>query len=176
MTDRRPSRIVRSYRSVAIVSLLVCGLAAWLTSYASENNPEMSDTQLRESLVGSWRIVSASFDGKPSELHRTSITIKHITPVHVIWIGYQPEDRRIFRSAGGSWTITDHRYVETMRYGLDERFKESNFGMSLGFDCKFDGDKWIQSGKLPNGVFLEEIWQRIGPNEDVSKRPMDEAK
>jgi len=137
----------------------------------SEVAPERDDAKLRQQLVGSWRIVSASFDGKPSELHKTSITIKHVTPVHVIWIGYQPEDRRIFRSAGGSWKITEGRYVETMRYGLDEKFKTSTFGREFPFDCRFDGDKWIQSGTLANGIFLEEIWQRVKPDEDVSQWP-----
>ena len=126
---------------------------------------------LREKLVGSWKIVSASFDGKDSELHRTSITIKHITPVHVIWIGYQPEAREIFRSSGGSWTIENGRYVETMRYGIGEKYKETSFGKSYGFDCRFEGDRWIQSGKMPNGVFLEEIWQRVKENEDVATWP-----
>jgi len=137
----------------------------------SEIAPERDEAKLRQQLVGSWRIVSASFDGKPSELHKTSVTIKHVTPVHVIWIGYQPEDRRIFRSAGGSWKITEGRYVETMRYGLDEKFKTSTFGKEFPFDCRFDGDKWIQSGTLANGIFLEEIWQRIKPDEDVSQWP-----
>jgi hypothetical protein len=141
------------------------------TQNPTSQKESSSEKDLREKLVGSWKIVSASFDGKPSELHRTSVTIKHITPVHIIWIGYQPEDRKIFRSAGGSWTIAEGRYVETMRYGLADTFKQDSFGKSLGFDCRFEGDKWIQSGKLPNGVMLEEIWQRIQENEDVDAWP-----
>jgi hypothetical protein len=143
---------------------------------AASQQETRSEKELREKLVGSWKIVSASFDGKPSELHRTSVTIKHITPVHIIWIGYQPEDRKIFRSAGGSWTIAEGRYVETMRYGLADTFKKDSFGATLGFDCRFEGDKWIQSGKLPNGVMLEEIWQRVRENEDVAEWPSEQQK
>ncbi len=88
----------------------------------------------------------------------------------MIWIGYQPEDRKIFRSAGGSWTIKEGRYVETMRYGLDEKFKSNSFGKSLGFDCRFEADRWIQSGKIGD-VFLEETWQRVRPDEDVDQWP-----
>lgn len=150
------------------------GLFTTMPVIAEDKTPQpKTEQELRDKLVGSWKIVSASFDGKPSELHRTSITIKHITPVHVIWIGYQPEDRRIFRSAGGSWTTKEMKLVETMRYGLDEKFREGSFGKSLAFDCRFEEDRWIQSGKLPNGVFLEEIWQRVKPDEDVSMRPAD---
>ncbi len=109
---------------------------------------ETDEKVLRERLVGTWKIVSATLNGKPSELHKKSITLKLITPTNMIWIGYQPEDRRIFRSAGGSWTIKEGRYVETMRYGLDEKFKSNSFGKSLGFDCRFEGDRWIQSGKI----------------------------
>jgi hypothetical protein len=85
----------------------------------------LSDDDIRQQLIGSWRIVSASFGGVPSELHEKSITIKHITPVHIIWIGYQPDDRRIFRSAGGSWNVTQGKYTETMRVHLSQ-FKFSN--------------------------------------------------
>jgi len=133
----------------------------------------LSDDEIRQQLVGSWRIVSASFGGVPSELHKNSITIKHITPVHIIWIGYQPDDRKIFRSAGGSWKVVDGKYIETMRYGLDEKFKQNNFGKEYPFDCRFEGDRWIQSAKLPAGGDMIEIWQRIKPDEDVALRPAD---
>jgi hypothetical protein len=53
----------------------------------ASSRTDLSDDEIREQLVGSWRIVSASFGGVPSELHKNSITIKHITPVHIIWIG-----------------------------------------------------------------------------------------
>ena len=109
----------------------------------------------------------------PSELHEKSITIKHITPVHIIWIGYQPDDRRIFRSAGGSWNVAQGTYTETMRYGLDENFKQSIFGKEFAFDCRFEGDLWIQSATLPDGSDMIETWQRIKPDEDVSMRPID---
>jgi hypothetical protein len=134
---------------------------------------KLSDDEIRQQLVGSWRIVSASFGGVPSELHNKSITIKHITPVHLIWIGYQPDDRRIFRSAGGSWKVAQGKYIETMRYGLDEKFKQSSFGKEFAFDCRFEGDLWIQSMKLPDGSDMIETWQRIKPDEDVSMRPID---
>ncbi|MFM8326725.1 MAG: hypothetical protein ACKN9U_17835, partial [Pirellulaceae bacterium] len=125
-------RIPRAVFGVALIGLvgLVVSLAAGIqeASGAKTNAAIPSDDQIREKLVGSWRIVSASFGGVPSELHRTSITLKHITPVHLIWIGYQPEDRRIFRSAGGSWKVVNGKYIETMRYGLDPQFKQNVFG------------------------------------------------
>ncbi len=162
-------------KMVVATLLLIGTLGATVWLHASPrpipNDVESNEKVLREKLVGSWKIVSASFDGKPSELHRTSITIKHITPVHILWIGYQPEDRRIFRSSGGSWTIQDGRYVETMRYGIGDKFKEDTFGKSFAFDCRFQDDQWIQSGKMPNGVFLEEIWKRVQENEDVDSWP-----
>ncbi|MEI8212985.1 MAG: hypothetical protein WCI02_12615 [Planctomycetota bacterium] len=91
----------------------------------------------------------------------------------LIWIGYQPDDRRIFRSAGGSWKVAQGKYIETMRYGLDEKFKQSSFGKEFAFDCRFEGDLWIQSMKLPDGSDMIETWQRIKPDEDVSMRPID---
>jgi hypothetical protein len=86
--------------------LLLCPIAILPSALGQNPNAsspaKLSDDELRTQLVGSWRIVSASFGGVPSELHKNSITIKHITPVHLIWIGYQPDDRRIFRSSMAS--------------------------------------------------------------------------
>jgi hypothetical protein len=157
--------------------MLFCPIAMQTSAIgqiANVPNPaKLSDDEIRKQLVGSWHIVSASFGGVPSELHKNSITIKHITPVHIIWIGYQPDDRRIFRSAGGSWKVVDGKYIETMRYGLDEKFKQNIFGKDFAFDCRFEGDLWIQSAKLPDGSDMIETWQRIKPDEDVSMRPAD---
>lgn len=157
--------------------LLFCPIAILPSALGQNPNAsspaKLSDDEIRTQLVGSWRIVSASFGGVPSELHKNSITIKHITPVHLIWIGYQPDDRRIFRSAGGSWKVVDGKYIETMRYGLDEKFKQNIFGKDFAFDCRFEGDLWIQSAKLPDGSEMIETWQRIKPDEDVSMRPAD---
>ncbi len=162
----------RIWSLIAITSLTLIGGMLMRETRAFQSGQFTTDEkQLREKLVGSWKILSATIDGKPSELHKTSITLKHITPVHMIWLGYQPEDRKVFRSAGGSWTIRDGKYVETMRYGLSERFKEESFGKAYAFDCRFEGDRWIQSGKFPNGVFLEEVWQRVQENEDVAAWP-----
>lgn len=163
-----------------IIALTLILLSGFLTP-PSKSNPRanrdtaatLSDDEIRQQLVGSWRIVSASFGGVPSELHKNSITIKHITPVHIIWIGYQPEDRKIFRSAGGSWKVVDGKYIETMRYGLDEKFKQNTFGKEYSFDCRFEEDRWVQSAKLPDGGDMIEIWQRIKPDEDVALRPAD---
>ena len=167
-----------SHTLITALSLILLG--GLLTPPRTSNPPANQDAaanlsadEIRQKLVGSWRILSASFGGVPSELHKNSITIKHITPVHIIWIGYQPEDRKIFRSAGGSWKVVDGKYIETMRYGLDEKFKQNNFGREYPFDCKFEEDRWIQSAKLPNGGDMIEIWQRIKPDEDVALRPAE---
>lgn len=177
-------RVQENLMRFLLFSLIAVCTIAWLCQFAMlpsalgqrEDAPSptrLSDDEIRKQLVGSWRIVSASFGGVPSDLHRKSITIKHITPVHIIWIGYQPDDRRIFRSAGGSWKVVQGKYIETMRYGLDEKFKQNTFGRDFPFDCRFEGDLWIQSAKLPDGSDMIETWQRIKPDEDVSMRPID---
>jgi len=45
--------------------------------------------------------------------------------------------------------------------------------LDFPFDCQLDDNKWIQSGTLSNGVFFDEIWQRIEPDEDVAQSPME---
>jgi hypothetical protein len=159
---------------VVLIGLMVSLAAVTKEAAGAKTGIEIApDEEIRTQLVGSWRIVSASFGGVPSELHRTSITIKHITPVHLIWIGYQPDDRKIFRSAGGTWKVVDGKYIETMRYGLDPQFKQNVFGKDFAFDCRFEGDLWIQSATLPDGSEMIETWQRIQPEEDVALKPAD---
>jgi hypothetical protein len=162
------------YASI-VAKVFTCLSITWALKHNSiaSSNSEFSDDEIRKQLVDSWRIVSASFGGVPSELHKNSITIKHITPVHIIWIGYQPDDRKIFRSAGGSWKVDSGKYIETMRYGLDPKFKDTTFGKDFVFECRFEGDLWIQTGKLSDGSEMIETWQRIKPDEDVSTCPAD---
>jgi hypothetical protein len=69
--------------------------------------------------------------------------------------------------------VVDGKYIETMRYGLADKFKETTFGKDFAFDCRFEGDLWIQSAMLPNGSEMIETWQRIKPDEDVAQRPAD---
>lgn len=168
-------RFLRLATTVLFFVAVACPVATLVMPRNTSASPaeRLSDHEIRTQLVGSWRIVSASFGGVPSELHRNSITIKHITPVHVIWIGYQPDDRRIFRSAGGSWKVVDGKYIETLRYGLDEKFRQNTFGKDFAFDCRFEGDLWIQSATGADRAEMIETWQRIKPDEDVSMRPAD---
>ena len=165
----------RFLQATVVSIVFVCLIITWtlIQNSIASSRSELSDDEIRKQLVGSWRIVSASFGGVPSELHKNSITIKHITPVHIIWIGYQPDDRNIFRSAGGSWKVSDGKYIETMRYGLDPKFKDNTFGKDFVFECRFEGDLWIQTGKLSNGSEMIETWQRVKPDEDVATRPAD---
>jgi hypothetical protein len=38
---------------------------------------------------------------------------------------------------------------------------ESYLGKKQAFTIKIDGDKLVQSGKLSDGLQIEEVWQRV---------------
>jgi hypothetical protein len=154
-------------------SMLLLLVVCMATGYAfrARSTSAATDKTLEEQLIGSWRILSASFDGKESELHQKSVTIKHITPVQFVWLGYDPTKRQIFRSAGGSWRVVDGKYEETMHYGLDEDFAAKTKGKQFTFDCTFEGNTWTMRGTMPGGMVLVETWERIEPGEEVDHLP-----
>jgi hypothetical protein len=162
---------------VALAGVMVVGVVvvSSLVLHRDAEGQEPAATPLasalQRQLVGTWKINKAVIDGKDSALHKTVVTLKHVTPTQFVWLSYDPEVRQITRSAGGSWQEVDGKYRETMRYGLADKFRENSFGKCLDFDCRFEGDFWIQSGILPGGVKLEETWQRVKPNEDPATKP-----
>jgi hypothetical protein len=50
----------------------------------------------------------------------------------------------MFRSAGGSGQVRDGKYVETMRYGMADKIRETNFGKETVIDCFFHEDLFAQ--------------------------------
>jgi arylsulfatase A len=133
--------------------------------------PPPTDDQLRERLVGSWKMVGATLNGQPSEVHYSAATIKHITPTQFIWLSYSPTDRRMFRSAGGSWEVIDGKLIETARYGMSENFRERGFGHPTEIRCYFNDDQLTQYMVFGGDTVLVESWVRMQPGEDNDSVP-----
>jgi hypothetical protein len=110
-------------------------------------------------LVGTWKMVSAKYGGeeRPRPVDRT--TLKHITPAQFLWLSYD-QDGKVYRMAGGSYTLKDDSYEETPEYGLGDDFALIR-GKLQKFKCKVEGDKWYHNGALSNGLTIEEVWERV---------------
>ena len=141
--------------------------------YAEPTNDQtkMTDDELAKALVGSWKIIGATNDGQPSKLHYSCVTIKHITPNQFVWLSYKPEDRKTFRSSGGSWKVENGQYVETARYGTRDDYRNHGFGVVTRIDCEIKDDIFTQTITSREGKKFVEVFQRMKPNEDADEIP-----
>ena len=112
-----------------------------------------------ETLVGTWKLVSAKYGGRESSLPNDATTLKHMTPAQYMWVSYD-KDGQVFRTAGGSYTYKGGVLESTPEYGMGSDF-EAIRGKPQSYECRVEGDKWHQSGKLSNGTALEEVWERV---------------
>jgi hypothetical protein len=111
-----------------------------------------------DKLVGTWTLTSAKWGGEAVPLPADTPTLKHITPTHYTWMTYG-KDGVITRAAGGTYTLTGDEFTQQCEYGVSEDFtivKGKN-----SYKCRVEGDKWHHAGKLPNGLTIEEVWERV---------------
>jgi hypothetical protein len=137
-------------------SILIAGFASLML--AGEPPP----TNQGASHIGTWRLVSAKYaDAKEfSEPAKDEKHIKMITATHFTWATYDEKKRLILSSMGGSYTLQNGDYTETVEFFFPEDMK-AYLDKKQTFKLKIDGDKWTQSGTLSDGMKIEEIWQRV---------------
>jgi hypothetical protein len=111
-------------------------------------------------LIGTWRLVSAKYDGEDVTFEKGSTTVKHVTPTHFMWVTYD-QDGEVTRTAGGSHTVQGGAYEEMPEYGLGQGFHVIK-GKAQRFTWKVDGNRWHHAGTLSNGLVTEEVWERVG--------------
>lgn len=117
------------------------------------------DAKADNKLIGTWKMVSAKYDGQEFKRAEGYTTLKHVTPVHFLWVTYG-KDGTVTRGAGGTYTLKDMEYVETPEYGVGADF-EAVKGKAHTFKWKVEGNKWYHSGKLSDGLMVEEVWERV---------------
>jgi hypothetical protein len=110
-------------------------------------------------LVGTWKEVSAKYDGNEARPPEGFKSIKHVTPTHFMWVDLD-KDGNATGAFGGPYTLTGDKYEETFEYGFGDLFKSLR-GKTQSFTCKVEGNKWYHNGKTINGATLEEVWERV---------------
>jgi hypothetical protein len=131
-------------------------LAAIVTAVAA--SAVADEPKAENKLIGTWKLVSAKYGGQESSLPQDSTTLKHITPTHYMWASYD-KDGKVYRSAGGPYTLNGEVMESTPEYGLGDF--EAIKGKRQTYKCKVEGNKWYQSGTLSTGQPLEEVWERV---------------
>jgi hypothetical protein len=145
--------------------LLVCAAAGSILTGLRADDSDKEKT-LRASLIGTWKLISAKYDGQENDLPKTSPTIKHVTPAGFVFLSYDKDTGKMSRAGGGTYTLKGETYTETIEYGMGDDF-EAIKNASHSFTCKIDGDKWRHDGKLANGLTIEEVWERAKPKVDT---------
>ena len=109
-------------------------------------------------LIGTWKLVTAKYGGRESNLPRRVTMLKHVTPSQFVWLSYD-KDGKVTRAAGGRYTLKGDVYEETPEYGISSDFDLIK-GKAQSFTWQVKGNQWHHNGKLSNGLTIEEVWER----------------
>ena len=145
----RAARLIQCFASVII-------FAAAATGWSADPKGEAAPSH---ALIGTWKLVSAKYDGQESPISTEATTLKHVTPTQFMWASYD-KDGTVTPAAGGSYTIKGDAYEETPQYGISSDFDLIK-GKPQTFKWKVEGNKWYHNGKLSNGLTIEEVWERV---------------
>ncbi len=150
-------------KRIGIVLALACiGLCAMVVRMRADDHER--DQALRARLVGTWRASTMKFGGQESDLTKSAVTYKHVTPAGFMWLSHEKGTGKVFRAAGGTYSLKSGIYTETIEYGMGDDYEVIK-NARIPFDCKVEGDKWYHKGKLNNGTTIDEVWERVKPNE-----------
>lgn len=85
-------------------------------------------------------------------------TLKMLTDTRFQWVAINPETKQFSGTGGGTYTIKDGKYTETIEF-----FSRDNnrVGASLSFDYELkDGKDWHHSGLSSAGAKIYEVWSK----------------
>jgi hypothetical protein len=143
--------------SMTRMVLLAAAVAAPVLR-AGADEPK-ADANTGNKLIGTWKLVSAKYGGKESQFPAGWTMLKHVTPSQFMWVTHDP-DGKVTRAAGGSYTLKGDEYAETPEYGIGADFQVIKGGTHT-FKWKVEGNKWLHTGKLSNGLTIDEVWERV---------------
>lgn len=85
-------------------------------------------------------------------------TLKMLTDTRFQWVAINPETKQFSGTGGGTYTIKDGKYTET----IDFFSRDNNrVGASLSFDYELkDGKDWHHSGLSSAGAKIYEVWSK----------------
>lgn len=145
-------------RRFALGAVLVVVLTAIAASVHAGRRDDPPGNDLR--LVGTWKLVSARFGGQESDLPKQLKVLKQVTPAQMVWLRIKPDTGEVTAMAGGAYSLKGDDYTETPEYGIGDDFQVIR-GKTHTFKCKLEGNKWHHTGKLANGLEIEEVWERV---------------
>jgi hypothetical protein len=142
---------------MALMALV--GSVAFAPARSAADAPKKSEAQPADKLVGTWKRVSAKYDGKDAALPEGFTALKHVTPTQFMWVVYG-EDGKVVSGLGGMYASKGDEYVETPEYGVGQVVDQLK-GKPQVFRWNIEGNKWHHTGKLSSGMSIEEVWERV---------------
>lgn len=144
---------------LSIVFLSIMTVA--LLTECSVSRIEKASGTINKSITGTWQMKMFKYGSGNSIFSSVSPDmeyIKMITDTHFLWVHYNKVTRKINSSAGGTYTLNDDMYTESIDFGLG---MDSYLGRKPTYNIKIEGDVLFLTGNLVEGYKIEEIWERI---------------
>jgi hypothetical protein len=146
-------------RQIGMLVLALVITVAFTTSRSVSDEPKKGEVKVENQLVGTWKVVSAKFDGTDAKPPEGTTQLKHVTPAQFMW-AIHDKDGNVTTVLGGTYSLKGDSYVETPEYGTSD-ILPSLKGKPQTFKWKVEGNKWYHAGKLSTGQTIEEVWQRV---------------
>ena len=134
-------------------------IALAVTAAAVTADDPKGDVKGEQTLVGTWKVVSAKYGGKEVKWPEGTTTVKHVTPTQFMWATYD-KDGKVIQAVGGPYALKGEDYTETPEYGVGAVFEKIK-GKTLPFKCNVEGNKWYHTGQSPTRTTVEEVWERV---------------
>ncbi len=112
-------------------------------------------------LVGAWEPVSLRFTDPDGTVRDVEIGdppgLKILSESHWVFVEEGSGEQGPTSGGGGTYMVEGSTYTEHVDYHGATSF----VGEDIAFDCRTDDGRWYQSGELPDGTYLEEVYRRL---------------
>jgi hypothetical protein len=137
--------------------LVPLAAALLATSAVAFSAVEQDDKQNPKQLFGTWRMVSATYNGKVANFPPNQTMVKHVTPEQFTWVVYDQRGR-VGVVLGGPLEIKDDNYAETAEYGATA---DHLMGQTHRYKWRIEGNRWFHQGTTAAGTIIDEVWERV---------------
>ena len=137
--------------------VLTCAAACVVTGRATDE-PANDKAKNGTPLIGTWKLISGNYGGNDFKVTDGSTMLKHVTSTQFMWATYD-KDGKVFRSAGGPYTLKGDTYEEAPEYGFSDDFDLIK-GKIHVYKTKVEGNKWYIDGMLASGLTIKEEWEQ----------------
>ena len=161
-------------------TIYVIGVSLFLLGVMNACSPEAKQEQEEEMgqnmLEGSWVLVKTVEVGHEDSTGRRNTKSrmyqKHVTPTHFTWIQYDVEDDKLNGTGGGTYTISENKYTEDIKFFYPPGAAE--LGQAIPFTAELKDGYWYHTGYVKlmefdpesgenvasDSAIIDEIWER----------------